>query len=96
MNEIFSSLDFVVKFDRSRKLRVDMGSEEKNGWVDNVDGVGREVAWRVTRERTRAGGKESRVSRSGCGQDAHCKSCSQLLIPGNGFPAFSRMLPKLP
>lgn len=44
INEIFSSLDFVVKFERSRKLSVDIGSEEKKGCVDNVDGVGREVA----------------------------------------------------
>jgi hypothetical protein len=41
MNEIFSSRVFAVKFERSRKLRVDIGSEEKNGWEGSVDGVGR-------------------------------------------------------
>lgn len=40
MNEIFSSRVFAVKFERSRKLRVDIGSEEKNGWEGSVDGVG--------------------------------------------------------
>jgi hypothetical protein len=31
MNDIFSSLVFEVKFDRSKKLRVEIGREEKNG-----------------------------------------------------------------
>jgi hypothetical protein len=31
MNDIFSSLVFEVKFDRSKKLRVEIGKEEKNG-----------------------------------------------------------------
>jgi hypothetical protein len=30
MNDIFSSLDFAAKLDRSKKLRVDIGNEEKN------------------------------------------------------------------
>jgi hypothetical protein len=30
MNEIFSSRVFAVKFERSRKFRVEIGSEEKN------------------------------------------------------------------
>lgn len=31
MNEIFSSLVFEVKFERSKKFSVDIGREEKNG-----------------------------------------------------------------
>ena len=30
MNDIFSSLDFAAKFDRSKKLSVEMGNDEKN------------------------------------------------------------------
>jgi hypothetical protein len=31
MNDIFSSLDFAAKLDRSKKLSVEIGSDEKNG-----------------------------------------------------------------
>jgi hypothetical protein len=31
MNDIFSSLDFAAKLDRSKKLRVEMGKDEKKG-----------------------------------------------------------------
>lgn len=54
MKETFSSRVLAVKFDRSRKFRVEIGSEEKNGWVGRVDGVGLEAPVRVTRDRTRA------------------------------------------
>jgi hypothetical protein len=30
MNDIFSSLDFAAKFDRSKKLSVEIGNDEKN------------------------------------------------------------------
>jgi hypothetical protein len=53
MNDIFSSLVFEVKFDRSKKLRVEIGREEKNGWDGRVAGVGLLVACRVIRERSR-------------------------------------------
>lgn len=55
MNEIFSSRDFAVKFDRSRKFKVDIGSEEKNGCVGNVAGVGRLLECRVISDRSRTG-----------------------------------------
>jgi hypothetical protein len=54
MNDIFSSLVFEVKFDRSRKLSVEMGKDEKNGWVGRVDGVGRLLACRVISKRSNA------------------------------------------
>ena len=41
MNEIFSSRVFAAKFERSRKLSVDMGSEEKNGCEGSEEGDGR-------------------------------------------------------
>ena len=44
IKDIFSSLVLDVKFERSRKLRVEMGREEKNGWEGRVAGVGRAVA----------------------------------------------------
>jgi hypothetical protein len=44
MNEIFSSLVFAVKLLRSRKLSVEIGSEEKNGCEGSADGVGRDDA----------------------------------------------------
>jgi hypothetical protein len=40
MKEIFSSLVFDVKFDRSRKLSVDIGKEEKKEWDGKVVGDG--------------------------------------------------------
>jgi hypothetical protein len=40
MNEIFSSRVLAVKFDRSKKLRVDIGSDEKKGSAGRVEGVG--------------------------------------------------------
>jgi hypothetical protein len=53
MNDIFSSLVFDVKFDLSKKLRVEMGKEEKNGWDGRFEGVGLFVGWRVIKERSR-------------------------------------------
>lgn len=51
MNEIFSSRVFVVKLERSRKLRVDIGSDEKKGREGRVDGVGRFAGERVKSDR---------------------------------------------
>jgi hypothetical protein len=51
MKEIFSSRVFAVKLDRSRKFKVEMGSEEKKGWDGRVSGVGRELEYRVIRDR---------------------------------------------
>jgi hypothetical protein len=31
INDIFSSLDFAAKLDRSKKLSVEIGNDEKNG-----------------------------------------------------------------
>lgn len=42
MKDIFSSLVFAVKFDRSRKFKVDIGRDEKKAWEGSVSGVGRE------------------------------------------------------
>lgn len=53
MNDIFSSLVFDVKLERSRKLRVEIGSDEKNGCDGSVEGVGLLFAWRVIRDRKR-------------------------------------------
>ena len=54
INEIFSSRVFAVKLERSRKFKVEMGREEKKGWVGRVSGVGRELECRVINERRRA------------------------------------------
>ena len=54
MNEIFSSLVLAVKLERSRKLRVDIGRDEKKGWEGRVDGVGRSSPRRVIRDRINA------------------------------------------
>lgn len=51
MKEIFSSRVFAVKLERSRKFKVEMGSEEKKGCDGRVSGVGRELECRVIRER---------------------------------------------
>lgn len=40
MKDIFSSRDLAVKFDRSRKFRVEMGSDEKKECAGNVVGDG--------------------------------------------------------
>jgi hypothetical protein len=53
MKDIFSSLVLAVKFDRSRKFKVEMGNEEKNGCEGSVVGVGRLVDCRVIRDRRR-------------------------------------------
>lgn len=53
MKDIFSSLVFEVKFDRSKKLSVEIGKEEKNGWEGSVVGVGRLLACRVMSDRSR-------------------------------------------
>jgi hypothetical protein len=44
INETFSSLVFAVKLLLSKKLSVEMGSEEKNECEGSVAGVGRGVA----------------------------------------------------
>ena len=51
MKEIFSSRVFAVKLERSRKFKVEMGSEEKKGCDGRVSGVGRELEYRVIRDR---------------------------------------------
>lgn len=50
MNDIFSSRLLAAKLDLSRKLRVDMGSDEKNEWEGNEDEVSRFVGFRVIME----------------------------------------------
>lgn len=54
MNDIFSSRVLDVKFDLSRKLRVEMGREEKNEWDGSVVGVGRLFECRVIKDRSRS------------------------------------------
>jgi len=51
MKEIFSSRVFAVKLERSRKFKVEMGSEEKKECDGRVSGVGRELEYRVIRDR---------------------------------------------
>ena len=47
MNEIFSSRLFAAKFDLSRKLRVDIGNDEKNECEGSEDEVSLFVGCRV-------------------------------------------------
>jgi len=58
MNEIFSSRVLAVKFDLSRKVKVEIGNEEKKGSEGSVSGVGLEPYCRVIRERKSATTKE--------------------------------------
>lgn len=54
MNDIFSSLVLAVKLDLSKKLRVEIGREEKKGWEGRVVGVGRLLECRVIKDRSSA------------------------------------------
>jgi hypothetical protein len=97
MKEIFSSLVFAVKLLRSKKLSVEIGSEEKKGREGSADGVGRDVAWRVIRDRNKAVSSEmSSGLKSTIRASVHCRSLSSLSNPGTGFPTFSRSPPRLP
>ena len=55
INEIFSSRVLEVKFERSRKFRVDIGKEEKKGWEGSVVGEGRLFGCLVIDNRSKAG-----------------------------------------
>ena len=55
MNEIFSSRLFAAKFDLSRKLRVDIGSDEKKEWEGSEGEVSRFVGCRVIKPLSIAG-----------------------------------------
>lgn len=48
MKDIFSSLDLAAKLDRSKKLRVDIGKDEKKGYDGSEAGVGLFCGCRVT------------------------------------------------
>ncbi len=50
MNDIFSSLDFAAKLDLSKKLRVEIGNEEKNECDGREPGVSLLCGCRVIRE----------------------------------------------
>jgi len=50
MNDIFSSLDFAAKLDLSKKLRVEIGNEEKNECDGRELGAGLLCGCRVIRE----------------------------------------------
>jgi hypothetical protein len=54
MKAIFSSRGLEAKVDRSRKLRVEIGSELKKGLVESVDGVGLEAGYRARSKRMSA------------------------------------------
>lgn len=54
MKAIFSSRGLEAKFDRSRKLRVEIEIELKNGLVESVDGVGLEAGCRARSRRRSA------------------------------------------
>jgi hypothetical protein len=54
MNDTFSSLVLAVKLERSKKLRVDIAMEEKNGCEGSVAGVGRLFECRVISDRSKA------------------------------------------
>lgn len=65
MNDIFSSRLFAAKLDLSRKLRVDIGSDEKNECEGSDDEVSRLVECRVI--------KAFSIARWGLAF-AHCKA----------------------
>lgn len=50
MKDIFSSLDFAAKLDLSKKLRVEIGNDEKNEWDGRELGDGLFCGCRVIRE----------------------------------------------
>ena len=54
MNEIFSSREFEAKFDLSRKFKVEIDNDEKNGCVGREDGFGRFTACRLIKEESKA------------------------------------------
>ena len=54
MKAIFSSRGLEAKVDRSRKLRVEIEIELKNGLVESVDGVGLEAGCRARSRRRSA------------------------------------------
>jgi hypothetical protein len=54
IKEIFSSLDFVAKFERSRKFSVDIGNDEKNACEGKVSGDMRPCGCRVISMRSKA------------------------------------------
>ena len=54
MNEIFSSRVLEAKLDRSKKFKVEMDKEEKNGFVGRVCGVGLFSGCRVIRAANKA------------------------------------------
>ena len=56
MKAIFSSRGLEAKVDRSRKLRVEIESELKNGLVERVDGLGLEAGYRARSRRMSASG----------------------------------------
>ena len=59
MNDIFSSRDFEAKFDRSRKLSVEIERDEKKGCEGKDDGPGRLCGCRVINAFNRSLIKES-------------------------------------
>jgi len=54
MKDIFSSLDFAAKLDRSKKLRVEIGNDEKKGCDGSEAGVSLFCGCRVTNEASMA------------------------------------------
>lgn len=72
MNEIFSSRLFAAKLDLSRKLRVDIGSDEKNGWEGSEEEVSLFVGFRVIKAFNIAGKDVS--SPPECGVEAETRT----------------------
>ena len=62
MKEIFSSRVFEAKVDLSRKFKVEIDNDEKNGYVGNDDGVGLLSGCRVTREASNADSREREIN----------------------------------
>lgn len=96
MNEIFSSRLFAAKFDRSRKLRVDIGSDEKKECEGMEDEASLFVGCRVIKAFSIANGTSGFTYHGGKTDFTPCKSLSSPLIPVSGRPAASRRPPKLP
>ena len=98
MNDIFSSRDFEAKFDRSRKLRVEIGSEEKNAGDGREGGEGRFAACLVSMEVNNAEKITyfENLSLLIVRSSLPFKSGSKRSIPCGVLPAFSRTPPRLP
>ncbi len=95
MKATFSSLGLVEKVDRSRKLSVDTGREEKKDAAGIAETDRRLWRLRVIKFRKSAETKVVRLVTSDF-EYPHCNSWSKPFRLGIGFPALSRRFCRLP